>query len=402
MRTTLPAMPDGALPEQRLHDPRSPDRRLARRMLDIAARAAMRSAGDVEPNPLVGCVIARGDTVLAIGRHKRFGGLHAEREALASCRARGVDPRGATMYVTLEPCRHFGKQPPCTEAVIEAGIARVIYAAPDPGKQSGGGAETLREAGVEAAHAPVSPLADACSEPFRLRTRLGRPWVIAKWAQTIDGRIATSLGESQWISGEGSRARVHRIRARVDAMLTGLGTINADDPLLTARGVPRVRRVARRVVIDPQMDLATGSAVVRTAGDVPTSIACNKELATAGIMLDKRLAIESSGVEIIGVPGTLRGRLDLGQLLETLWSKMGIATVLVEAGAGVLGSLLDSDLIDEAVVYIAPMLLGDARARPPMIGRDAPSLADVVKFELRRARRTGPDIELTYRRPPLA
>lgn len=395
-------MPDGALPDQRMQDPRSPDHRLARRMLDIAARAAMRSAGDVEPNPLVGCVIARDDAVLAIGSHKRFGGLHAEREALASCRDRGIDPRGATMYVTLEPCRHFGKQPPCSEAVIEAGIARVIYAAPDPGEQSGGGAQLLREAGIEATHAPVSPLADACSEPFRLRTRLGRPWVIAKWAQTIDGRIATSLGESQWISGESSRARVHRIRSRVDAMLTGLGTINADDPMLTARGVPRVRRVAKRVVIDPQMDLALDAAVVRTAGDIPTFLACSKELATAGIMLHKRLALEAAGVEIIGVPGTLHGRLDLNQLLETLWSKMGVATVLVEAGGGVLGSLLALDLIDEAVVYIAPMLLGDSRARPPMAGRDAPSLADGVKFELRRARRTGPDIELTYRRPARA
>lgn len=368
-------------------------------MLNLAARAAMRGAGLVEPNPLVGAVVTRDQRILGVGHHGRFGGLHAEREAIAACRARGFDPRGGTIFVTLEPCRHHGKQPPCTEAIIEAGIERVVIARPDPHSESGGGAAVLRDAGIEVDYCDASELAIAISEPFVRRITTGLPWVIAKWAQTIDGRIATRTGESQWISGEGSRRRVHHLRARVDAILTGLGTVIADDPMLTARGVRRVRRVARRVVVDSLLDIAPEAALVRSADAVPTTIACAKDIAVAQIAVDQRERLEAMGVEIMGVPTRMDSRIDLRLMLRALADHHGIASVLVEAGPGLLGALFEADLVDEAVVYVAPLLLGDERARAVAEGRVAERLSEGRRLRLVRARRVGDDVELTYRRP---
>ena len=285
-------------------------------MLELAARAASRSAGHVEPNPMVGAVLVRAGRVIGIGHHRVYGGLHAEREAIANCRAQGNDPRGATLYCTLEPCCHTGKQPPCTEAAIEAGIARVVYARPDPHEVSGGGHAVLEKAGIPTGLSGESENATRLSDPFVMGVKSGRPWVIVKWAQTIDGRIATRTGESQWISSARSRARVHRLRGRVDAILTGSGTVMADDPMLNARGA-RVRRVARRVVIDTDLETPLESKLVRSAGDYPTLIACSKELVTADICAARRDALEAAGVELLGVPEE-RGRLRLGMLLAAL------------------------------------------------------------------------------------
>lgn len=367
-------------------------------MLDLAARAAMRGVGLVEPNPLVGAVIVRDGKILGIGHHTRFGALHAEREAIASCRARGFDPRGSTMFVTLEPCKHHGKQPPCTDAIIEARIERVVIARPDPHAESGGGATVLRDAGIAVEYCDQSPLAIAISEPFVRRLTTGLPWVIAKWAQTIDGRIATRTGESQWISGAGSRQRVHRLRARVDAILTGLGTVLADDPMLTARGVRRIRRRARRVLIDTHLDVPIEAALVRTADAHPTTIACAKDIAVAQVAVEQRQRLEELGVEIMGVPTRLDGRMDLRLMLKALADHHSIASVLVESGPGLLGALFEADLIDEAVVYIAPLLLGDEHARAVAEGRVAERLSQGRRFTLVRSRRVGDDVELTYRR----
>jgi len=373
---------------------------LDKRMLDLAARIALRAAGDVEPNPMVGAVIIRDGRVIGMGHHKRFGGLHAEREALADCARRGEDPAGATVYCTLEPCVHTGKQPPCCEALVGAGVAEVVYARTDPGRDSGGGAEMLRSAGIETRRSDVSPLATRLSAPFVHRVTTGLPWVIAKWAQTIDGRVATRTGESQWISGPGSRLRVHRLRARVDAVLTGLGTVAADDPMLTARGVRRVRRVARRVVIDRDLEIDAGRALVRTAREIPTSVVCHKDLLTSGIASAQRGRLEAAGVECIGVPERLTdsGRLRLDMLLEAVASEYGVTNLLVESGPGLLGALFEDDLINEAVVYIAPMLLGDAEAVAAATGRIAERLSHGRRFELCRVKRVGEDVELTYRR----
>jgi diaminohydroxyphosphoribosylaminopyrimidine deaminase/5-amino-6-(5-phosphoribosylamino)uracil reductase len=366
------------------------DERLARRFLDRAARAAWRACGHAEPNPLVGCVVARGDQVIGIGHHRRFGDLHAEREALADCLRRGHNPRGATLYCTLEPCRHTGKQPPCTDAVRQAGIALVVYARRDPGAESGGGGTLLCGSGVPAVCSHASVLATRLSDPFVHRVTTGRAWVTAKWAQTVDGRIATRTGQSQWITGPTMRRRVHRLRARADAVLVGMGTVAADDPMLTARGVP-VRRAATRVILDTHGRLPDDAAVARTAAEHPT------------------LVVTASGRDFpapidvlrVGTAGGGAGGVDLGEAMTRLWQERGIGAVLVEAGPRVLGSLLDSDLVDEAFVHIAPMVLADAEALPAAVGRAAASLTDARRFTLVRAGARGGDVELWYRRAPV-
>ncbi len=365
-----------------------------RRMLDLAARLAWRAVGDTDPNPLVGCVIARGDEVIGLGHHRRFGGPHAEREALADCRRRDHDPRGATLYCTLEPCRHVGKQPPCTEAVIGSGIARVVYARPDPGGESGGGAAVLNAAGIATECSGLSPLATRLSDPFVCRVIEHRPWVIAKWAQTLDGRIATRAGQSRWITGPAMRRRVHTLRSRVDAVLVGAGTAAADDPMLTARDVRRVRRRALRVVLDTRGRLSHDSALVRTAGQTPTVVVTAADVSFPAPV--RVLRVAPAGAAAGQRDG---GGVDLREALMALWTKLGVASVLVEAGPRVLGSLAEADLIDEAYVHIAPLLLGDADALPAASGRVAPRLADARRLALIRARAVGGDVELWCRRP---
>ncbi|MEM1184472.1 MAG: bifunctional diaminohydroxyphosphoribosylaminopyrimidine deaminase/5-amino-6-(5-phosphoribosylamino)uracil reductase RibD [Planctomycetota bacterium] len=370
----------------------------AKKRLDLAARLALRAEGRVEPNPLVGCVLEKDGQLIGMGHHRVWGGPHAERDALANARARGNDPKGSTAYVTLEPCCHHGKQPPCTDALVEAGVAKVVYAVADPGEESGNGAAVLRDAGIEAVHCDVSCDALAVGAPFLHRLATGLPWVIAKWAQTIDGRIATRTGESQWISGPRSRRRVHQRRAKVDVILTGIGTVLADDPMLTARDV-RVRRVARRVVIDAGLETPLESKLVQTAREVPTAIACAKDLVTAGITERRVEALEAAGVTVMGVPENPEhpGRLRLDMLMRALVDRFDTATVFVEAGAGLLGALFEADLVCESVVYLAPTLMGDERALPAATGRVATKLSDARRFKLGRVKRVGDDVELVYR-----
>lgn len=404
--STHPAKPDGSRPPGPTGPPAGPPAgptdTEARRWLTLAARLALRAAGDVEPNPMVGAVVVRDGRVIGMGHHARFGQAHAERQALDDARARGHDPAGATVYCTLEPCRHHGKQPPCTDALLAARVARVVYASPDPGPVSSGGADLLRAAGVRAELDRSSPLASTLADPFIRRAQTGLPWVITKWAQTIDGRVATRSGQSQWISSEASRRRVHRLRARVCAILTGIGTVHADDPMLTARGVRRVRRVAQRVVVDPDLEIPLGAALVRTAREFPTLVACSKDLVDSGIADPKRAALEAAGVTLLGVPEQTGypGRLRLDLLLESLASRHGVTNVLVEAGAGLIGSCFDQGLVCEAIVYIAPLLLGDAQAMSAARGRVAESLDRGLGFDLHRVKRIGHDLELTYRARP--
>jgi len=355
-----------------------------KRYLDRAARAAMRGFGLVEPNPMVGAVLVRDDRVIGIGHHRVFGELHAEREAIKNCTEQGNDPSGSTLYCTLEPCSHHGKQPPCTEAVIEAGIARVVIAREDPAEVSSGGIQILRDAGVKVELTGVSPLAFGISEPFIHRVRTGRPWVIAKWAQTLDGRIATRTGESQWISGVGCRRRVHRLRGRVDAVIVGIGTALADDPMLNPRDVRHIRRLPARIVIDTHGRLPADSKLVRTAGDIRTIVVTTEDS-----------VVDLSGVELCRVAGD--GSVDLEAALQAI-GQLGISTVLVEAGPRVLGSLVEQDLIDEAIVHLAPGVIGDAEALPVAEGRSVPGLDGMRRYQLVRSRPVGDDVELHYRK----
>lgn len=377
-------------------------------MLTLAARAGLRGHGRVEPNPMVGCVIEREGRVLGIGHHRRYGLAHAEVDALENCRFNGHDPTGSTAWVTLEPCAHQGKQPPCVEALIAARVARVVAARRDPNPEARGGLERLASAGIAAEVDPRCPFAAGIADPFVKRVVSARdglvlPWVTAKWAQTIDGRTATRTGESKWISSEASRARVHRLRGRVDAILTGIGTVLADDPMLT----PRVRRAPRktplRVVADSDLTIPPESNLVLTARERPLLVACARELTSAGITAERRAALERAGAGVVGVrgPGMVGGRgLDLRELLHVLAAERSVSTVLVEAGAGLVGSLLQDDLIDEAVVYIAPLLLGDEYARAAAAGRMAETLSAGKRFRVWRVKRVGDDVEITYRRLP--
>jgi len=357
-----------------------------KRYLDLAARVASRGFGQVEPNPMVGAVIVKDDQIIGIGHHTKYGLLHAEREAIANARSRGFDPKGATLYCTLEPCSHFGKQPPCTQAVIKAGITKVVIARKDPAKASAGGIQVLREAGVEIVVSTASPNATRLGDPFIHMLETGKPWVIAKWAQTIDGRIATRSGESQWISNAQCRARVHRLRAKVDGIMVGIGTAIADDPMLTARNCRTVRKIAKRIILDTQGRLSPDSKLVQTAGQYETIVS------TANPS-----AFSSSEYKVIEAP-IVDQHIDLHATLAELAKQYGITTLLVEAGPRVLGSLIEQDLINEAIVHIAPGILGDDQAKAVAAGRETPRLIDMRRFELIRSKHIENDIELHYRK----
>lgn len=336
-------------------------------MLTTAARLALRGAGDVEPNPMVGAVLVRDGVILGMGHHRRFGGLHAEREALADCRRRGNDPRGSTAFVTLEPCCHHGKQPPCTDAMIEAGVARVVYARPDPHAVSGGGAGILRRAGIACELCEDSPLATRLSDPFVKRVTMGLPWVIAKWAQTPDGRLVTRPDEPRWISNQLSLRRVHRLRARVDAIVTGMGTVLADDPLLNARTARRLRRVAKRIVL---------------AGRRP-------------LPPDAKLARGEGAGEVIVLDGPTGGA-DLRAVLRVLADEHGVTNLLLECGPTLLGAFARAGLIDEAFVYAAPAPEGAPT------GADAlgPPSAWLASLAFVRSKPLAGDTEHWFRRIP--
>ena len=357
--------------------------------MTIATRLAARGHGGAEPNPLVGCVVVDGaGTVIGQGFHRRCGGPHAEIHAL---RDAGPRARGATVYVTLEPCNHTGRTGPCAEALIEAGVGRVVAARRDPNPPAGGGLERLRAAGIAAEELAGCAAAVRLSEPFAHRVHTGLPWVTVKWAQSLDGRIATRAGESQWISGPASRRLVHRERGRVDAILTGIGTVLADDPLLTAR-VRRPRRVARRVVVDPGLRVPVEAQLVRTAGAVPTTVVC-AEGALAGEAA-KGTRLREAGVELVALPDT-EGSLPLDMLLRRLVTEHDVTNVLVEGGGGLAKHLFRAGLVNEAWVFVAPLILGDdAVACAGELGADR--LEDGVGLSLIDRRERAGDLVLRY------
>jgi len=365
--------------------------------LHAAARLALRGWGRVEPNPLVGCVIVdSAGNIIGRGHHTHFGGPHAEAAALRDLSL--SQTAGATVYVTLEPCNAHGSNPPCAQALIDARVGRVVYAATDPNPLKQGGAATLIAAGIPATLCRQSALASGLSDPFRKRITSGLPWTIAKWAQTIDGRIATRTGESKWISNELSRRRVHQLRGRVDAILTGIGTVLADDPLLTPRGV-HARKIPMRVVVDSDLETPPTSKIVTTASQTPTLLACDELLVQSSLADSRKAALLAQHVRLVpGKRDAAGHRLDLRTLLHDLHTHWRINTLMVEAGPGLLGSLFEDDLVDEAVVYIAPLLLGDELAKSVAVGRLAASLSAARKYKVWRVKQLGDDLEVTYRR----
>lgn len=332
------------------------DESFMRRALTLATRGR----GFVEPNPMVGCVIVRGERIVGEGYHRKFGGPHAEVHAL---RDAGPAARGATCYVTLEPCCHFGKTPPCTDALIAAGVKRVVVAMRDPfPKVRGKGCRSLQRAGIKVSVGLLEDEALRLNAPYLKLQKHGRPWVTLKWAQSLDGKIATRTGDSKWISGEESRAEAHRIRGRIDAVIVGVNTVIRDDPQLTCRH-GRPGRVAARVVIDPKLRIPSRSKLVRTAGACPVVVATDREL-----MAGRRAkALGRAGVELIGLKRDRAGDLDLGALLDE-FGRRGKTNVMVEGGGRTLGAFHDAGLADEAVVFVAPRLIGGREAVSPLSG----------------------------------
>jgi diaminohydroxyphosphoribosylaminopyrimidine deaminase/5-amino-6-(5-phosphoribosylamino)uracil reductase len=337
-----------------------------------ALALAARGLGCVEPNPMVGCVLVREGQTVGEGFHQRFGESHAEINALASA---GHAAKGATAYVTLEPCCHHGKTPPCTQAFIRAGVARVVVPLQDPFSQvAGRGIAELRSAGIECQIGVRSADANWLLAPYRKLVTTGRPWIIAKWAMTLDGKLATHSGDSRWISSEASRAVVHQLRGRVDAVMVGGGTARADDPLLTARpaDLADLKRVATRIVVDSAATLPLNSRLAQTAADVPVLLAASNDAAPEAC---RHLA--DAGVEIVHFPGSHNERLDA--LLAEL-GRRRLTNVLVEGGNRLLGALFDLRAIDEVHVFIAPKLAGGGAAPTPVGGAGIEQMADALKL----------------------
>jgi diaminohydroxyphosphoribosylaminopyrimidine deaminase/5-amino-6-(5-phosphoribosylamino)uracil reductase len=308
------------------------------------------------------------------GWHQRFGGPHAEAEALAEA---GDEARGATLFVTLEPCCHFGKTPPCTRAIIDAGIARVVFAAADPAPHNAGrGAAELRAAGITVEEGLLADEARRLIAPFLKRVSTGLPWVHAKWAMTLDGRIASHTGHSRWISNERSRAAVHALRGRMDAILVGAGTVRVDDPLLTAR--PSGPRTPLRVVLDTSASLPLDSQLVRTLDQAPVLLACGESAAE-----DSVAGLRAAGVDVVRLPvaaGSAVPRPDLKALLSEL-ARREATNVLIEGGGTLLGAAFDAALIDELHVFIAPRLVGGAAAVSPLAGTGLVEIPDWEQLE---------------------
>ncbi|MCU0587211.1 MAG: bifunctional diaminohydroxyphosphoribosylaminopyrimidine deaminase/5-amino-6-(5-phosphoribosylamino)uracil reductase RibD [Syntrophobacteraceae bacterium] len=325
-----------------------------------ALALAARGRGWTSPNPMVGAVVVRQGEVVGEGYHRRVGEAHAEVNALL---AAGERARGADLYVTLEPCNHHGRTPPCSRAVLESGIMRVVVGMKDPNPQvRGGGSEFLRSHGAQVMEGVLEEACRRLNQPFIKHAIVGRPYVVLKAAATLDGRMATRSGDSRWVSNEQSRRFVHRLRCDLDAILVGSGTARADDPRLTARPTGKRRcRQPVRIVLDSQLNLPLESELVRSIGKAPLWLACG-ETAPG----EREEALVRAGATVIRLPGDRRG-LDLGALMDEL-GKRQIGSLLVEGGGRTLGSFIDGGLADAFYFFYAPRILADDAAVPMAAG----------------------------------
>jgi diaminohydroxyphosphoribosylaminopyrimidine deaminase / 5-amino-6-(5-phosphoribosylamino)uracil reductase len=362
--------------------------------LERAIELAQRGAGATHPNPVVGAVVARDGEVLGEGWHEAYGAAHAEVNAIEACGL--ADLGGATLYVSLEPCCHEGQTPPCTDAILQAGLRRVVVGSDDPSeKASGRGLGILRDEGVEVvlAGGELATRARLLNQAFRKHARVGRPWVLFKSAMTLDGKVATSTGDSKWISGEDSRALAHRWRASVDAVIVGIGTALADDPQLTARppGLSDERpRQPRRVVFDALGRLPPSSRLVAAAGEVPLTVVISRAAAHADTD-----ALEAAGVHVLVATGEnepARVRSALDQL-----GAMGVAAALLEGGPHLAGAFLDAGEIDEIRLFLAPLVLGGRSARDPLEGEGVDRISEALRALTLTSERVGDDLLISAR-----
>jgi len=354
-----------------------------------AVELAEEARGHTSPNPLVGAVIAKGDRRIGEGFHAHAGSPHAEREALAACRE---DPAGGTLYVSLEPCCHHGRTPPCTEAIIEAGIRRVVVASDDPtDKAAGRGLGILRDEGlrVDVINGRVGKAARLLNQPFRKHSKTGRPLIVFKAAMTLDGKVATHTGDSQWISGESSRLRAHRWRAQADAVAVGIGTAAVDDPMLTAR-VEGAERQPRRVVFDSEARLSPRSQLVRSALEVPLILVCSRAAPRS-----RTEALEAAGVEVVIATGANEAAR-ISSALDELGAR-DIQSVLLEGGPHLAGAFFDGNEIDEVRLFVAPLLAGGRGARAPVEGQGVEAIGAARRALATSVERIGEDVLITAR-----
>lgn len=357
-----------------------------------AIELARGGSGWTNPNPLVGAVIVKDGEVIGEGFHERCGQAHAERNALADCARRGEDPCGATLYVTLEPCCHTGKQPPCTEAVIQAGIAHVVVGSRDPNPLvAGKGNALLREAGIQVTEDFLRGECDELNPVFFHYIQTKRPYVVAKWAMTVDGKIATCTGDACWISNEQSRADAHELRHRLAAIMVGVGTAKADDPSLTVRrasGEPGNQPL--RVVVDSRLAIPEDGNLVKTARECPLLVAT-----AMPADCERAELLHGLGAEVASLPGA-DGRVNLEALMVELGAR-GVDSVLVEGGGTLHESMFRAGLVNELVVYVAPKIAGGAGAVTPVEGQGVSAMADALALGTPDVELFGSDVRLTYR-----
>ncbi|MFJ3924449.1 bifunctional diaminohydroxyphosphoribosylaminopyrimidine deaminase/5-amino-6-(5-phosphoribosylamino)uracil reductase RibD [Streptomyces sp. NPDC090022] len=341
-----------------------------------AVALAARGLGSTSPNPVVGCVITdAAGTVVGEGWHERAGGPHAEVNAL---RAAGDAARGGTAYVTLEPCNHTGRTGPCAQALLQAGVARVVYAAADPNPQASGGAATLRAAGVAAEGGLLQAEAEAGNTAWLTSVRLGRPHVTWKYAATLDGRSAAADGSSRWITGPDSRADVHRLRAEADAVLVGAGTLRADDPHLAVRGIDGATQPLR-IALDTRAGILPTARILD--GAAPTLLVVGEDADTRHL----------PGADVLRLP--LRdGRIGVHDLLDRLHAR-GVRSLLLEGGPTLAGAFLEGGAVDRVIGYLAPALLGAGPAA--LAGAGITTIAHAVRLDITEAVRVGTDLRIT-------
>lgn len=393
------------------------DTRFMRRAIDLA----WRGWGWTNPNPLVGCVLVRDGRIIGEGWHEKCGRAHAERNALADCARRAADgatdaehvdanaaptadparghARGATAYVTLEPCCHTGKQPPCTDALIAAGVARVVVGSRDPNPLvAGKGSVQLREAGIRVDEDALRGECDELNPIFFRFISRKTPYVVAKWAMSADGKIACASGDARWVSSPESRRDTHELRHRLAAIAVGINTVIADDPLLTCRREGKPGNQPLRVVLDSRLRIPEDCALVRscTQDEAPLAVAtCASVDDPATDAGAKAQRLRALGVEVLRIPQDGAGHVAVRPLLSVLGEK-GIDSLLIEGGSGIHGAFFDEDAVDEAVVYLAPKVVGGADAPSPVAGAGAARMAEAAVLGRPRAHALGDDLKITF------
>ena len=370
-----------------------PEEKYMRRAIELAKKGS----GHVNPNPLVGAVIVRAGEIIGEGYHECYGQLHAERNAIANAKKRGNSLEGSTIYVTLEPCCHYGKTPPCTEAIIEEKIARVVVGsdAPNP-LVSGKGFQMLREKGIEVIPHFLKEECDAMNHVFFHYIRTGTPYVAMKYAMTMDGKIACYTGDSKWVTGEESRAHVQTLRNHYKGIMAGIGTVLADDPMLNCR--IEGGRDPIRIIADSHLRIPIDSQLVRTAGQQPLIVACLPDADE-----EKAAQLQEKGVEVLRIPGVTTADITEEQKevisLPVLMKELGarkIDGILLEGGGQLNESALQAGIVDRIYCYIAPKIFGGAQAKTPVEGQGLTRAADAWQFNRIGMQEFGQDILLEY------